>query len=170
MWQRSCERSVLVWFVLGIGHGSLNFLTRICSFWRYLISHYSAKITKVHLYWCMRRCCGNPDRLSAMIMNISKHFQLGLRVHSGCMRVGESVYACVCMCVCICVCLSVSVSGFLCVFACVCVCICGCVCVCVCICAWVCVYLGVSVCVCCNCILCVVNLCIYACIPVCKSG
>eukprot|EP00731_Ephydatia_muelleri_P033259 Em0027g7a len=31
--------------------------------------------TKVHLYWCMRNCGGNPDRLRAMIMNISKHFQ-----------------------------------------------------------------------------------------------
>eukprot|EP00731_Ephydatia_muelleri_P003009 Em0001g3009a len=34
-----------------------------------------ARCTKVHLYWCMRNCGGNPDRLRAMIMNISKHFQ-----------------------------------------------------------------------------------------------
>eukprot|EP00731_Ephydatia_muelleri_P000668 Em0001g668a len=34
-----------------------------------------ARCTKVHLYWCMRNCGGNPDRLHAMIMNISKHFQ-----------------------------------------------------------------------------------------------
>ncbi|KAL5500039.1 hypothetical protein EMCRGX_G011532 [Ephydatia muelleri] len=38
------------------------------------ISGYLA-CTKVHLYWCMRNCGGNPDRLRAMIMNISKHFQ-----------------------------------------------------------------------------------------------
>eukprot|EP00731_Ephydatia_muelleri_P000638 Em0001g638a len=34
-----------------------------------------ARCTKVHLYWCMRNCGGNPVRLRAMIMNISKHFQ-----------------------------------------------------------------------------------------------
>eukprot|EP00731_Ephydatia_muelleri_P029616 Em0021g139a len=34
-----------------------------------------ARTTKVHLYWCMRNCDGDPDRLRAMIMNISKHFQ-----------------------------------------------------------------------------------------------
>eukprot|EP00731_Ephydatia_muelleri_P015779 Em0009g203a len=34
-----------------------------------------ARCTKVHLYWCMRNCGGNPDRLHAMIVNISKHFQ-----------------------------------------------------------------------------------------------
>eukprot|EP00731_Ephydatia_muelleri_P033475 Em0030g32a len=36
-----------------------------------------ARCTKVHLYWCMRNCCGNPDCLRAMIVNISKHFQPG---------------------------------------------------------------------------------------------
>ena len=40
------------------------------------ISLYSARSTKVHLYWCMRNCGGNPNRLRAMIMNISKHFQV----------------------------------------------------------------------------------------------
>ncbi|KAL5483752.1 hypothetical protein EMCRGX_G020164 [Ephydatia muelleri] len=34
-----------------------------------------ARTTNVHLYWCMRNCDGDPDRLRAMIMNISKHFQ-----------------------------------------------------------------------------------------------
>eukprot|EP00731_Ephydatia_muelleri_P016107 Em0009g531a len=34
-----------------------------------------ARCTKVHLYWCMRNCGGNPDCLRAMIVNISKHFQ-----------------------------------------------------------------------------------------------
>ncbi|KAL5493826.1 hypothetical protein EMCRGX_G015058 [Ephydatia muelleri] len=34
-----------------------------------------ARCTKVRLYWCMRNCGGNPDRLRAMIVNISKHFQ-----------------------------------------------------------------------------------------------
>eukprot|EP00731_Ephydatia_muelleri_P033282 Em0027g30a len=36
-----------------------------------------ARCTKVHLYWCMRNCGGNPDCLRAMIVNISKHFQPG---------------------------------------------------------------------------------------------
>eukprot|EP00731_Ephydatia_muelleri_P012127 Em0006g1021a len=36
-----------------------------------------ARCTKVHLYWCMRNCGGNPDCLHAMIVNISKHFQPG---------------------------------------------------------------------------------------------
>eukprot|EP00731_Ephydatia_muelleri_P035942 Em0181g5a len=36
-----------------------------------------ARCTKVHLYWCMRNCGGNPDCLCAMIVNISKHFQPG---------------------------------------------------------------------------------------------
>ena len=53
---------------------------------------YSARSTKVHLYWCMRNCGGNPDRLRAMIMNISKHFQV-----------------CMCTYVCICVCVVLSV-------------------------------------------------------------
>ena len=53
------------------------------------ISGYSARCTKVHLYWCMRNCGGNPVRLSAMIMNISKQFQVCIYIVGGC--------ACVCM-------------------------------------------------------------------------
>ena len=30
-------------------------------------SHHSARCTKVHLYWCMRNCGGNPDHQRAMI-------------------------------------------------------------------------------------------------------
>ena len=54
------------------------------------ISGYSA-CTKVHLYWCMRNCGGNPDRLCAMIMNISKHFQVCIYIVSVC----ACVYVCV---------------------------------------------------------------------------
>eukprot|EP00731_Ephydatia_muelleri_P038050 Em0639g1a len=39
-----------------------------------------ARCTKVHLYWCMRNCGGNPVRLRAMIMNISKHFRVITKV------------------------------------------------------------------------------------------
>eukprot|EP00731_Ephydatia_muelleri_P010067 Em0005g653a len=35
-----------------------------------------ARCIKVHLYWSMRNCGGNPDRLRAIIMNISQHFQV----------------------------------------------------------------------------------------------
>ena len=56
------------------------------------ISGYSARCTKVHLYWCMRNCGGNPDRLRAMIMNISKHFQVCIYIVGGC----ACVYVCVC--------------------------------------------------------------------------
>ena len=56
------------------------------------ISHHSARSTKVHLYWCMKNCGSNPDHLSAMIMNISKHFQ---------------ICVCVCMSMCMFVCVYV---------------------------------------------------------------
>ena len=56
------------------------------------ISGYSARCTKVHLYWCMRNCGGNPVRLRAMIMNISKHFQVCMYIVGGC----ACVYVCVC--------------------------------------------------------------------------
>ena len=59
------------------------------------ISGYSARCTKVHLYWCMRNGGGNPDRLRAMIMNISKYFQVCIYIVGVC--------ACVCDCVCECV-------------------------------------------------------------------
>ena len=55
------------------------------------ISGYSAKCTKVHLYWCMRNCGGNPVRLRAMIMNISKHFQVCIYIVGVC----ACVYVCV---------------------------------------------------------------------------
>ena len=40
----------------------------------------------------MRNCGGNPDRLRAMIMNISKHFQVCMYIVGGC----ACVYVCVC--------------------------------------------------------------------------
>ena len=64
------------------------------------ISDYSARCTKVHLYWCMRNCGGNPVRLRAMIMNISKHFQVCIYIVGVCVCV--YVYVCdvnVCDCV-----------------------------------------------------------------------
>ena len=48
------------------------------------ISGYSARCTKVHLYWCMRNCGGNPDCLRAMIVNISKHFQVCIYIVGVC--------------------------------------------------------------------------------------
>eukprot|EP00731_Ephydatia_muelleri_P035532 Em0133g2a len=57
MWRSSCVISVPVRSVQGIGRGSLNFLIRV---------HQGALVLN---------CGGNPDRLHAMIMNISKHFQ-----------------------------------------------------------------------------------------------
>ena len=48
------------------------------------ISGYSARCTKVHLYWCMRNCGGNPDCLCAMIVNISKHFQVCIYIVGMC--------------------------------------------------------------------------------------
>ena len=44
--------------------------------YKYTVFCHLAKTTKVHLYWCMRNCNGDPDRLCAIIMNISKHFQV----------------------------------------------------------------------------------------------
>ena len=46
--------------------------------WKYkfIVFCHLARTTKVHLYWCMRNCGGDPDRLRAMIMNINKHFQV----------------------------------------------------------------------------------------------
>ena len=46
--------------------------------WKYKFTAFChlARTTNVHLYWCMRNCDGDPDRLRAMIMNISKHFQV----------------------------------------------------------------------------------------------
>ena len=40
----------------------------------------------------MRNCGGNPDRLRAMIMNISKHFQVCIYIVGVC----ACVYVCVC--------------------------------------------------------------------------
>ena len=38
MWQRSCVRSVVAWLVPEMLRGSLNFLTRVCSLWKLLLS------------------------------------------------------------------------------------------------------------------------------------
>ena len=47
----------------------------------------------------MRNCGGNPDRLRAMIMNISKHFQICIYIVGVCVHVCVSVYVNVCDCV-----------------------------------------------------------------------
>ena len=46
--------------------------------WKYKFMAFchSARSIKVHLHWCMRNCDGDPDRLRATIMNMSKHFQV----------------------------------------------------------------------------------------------
>ena len=66
----------------------------------------------MHLYWCMKICGGNPDVLRAVIMNISKHYQ-------------------VCVCVCVCVCALVCVCSCVCVVVCVLSCVCECLYMCV---------------------------------------
>ena len=39
----------------------------------------------MHLYWCIKNCGGgNSDMLRAMIMNISKHYQVRVRVYITC--------------------------------------------------------------------------------------
>ena len=70
-----------IWFVPRIRGGLLNYPTRVCSCLKYLFtinrtSQNSARYAKVHLYWCMRNCGGNPDHLRAMIINNSEHFQV----------------------------------------------------------------------------------------------
>ena len=106
MWRSSCVISVPVRSVQGIERGSLNFLIRVCTLIKNGISGYSTRCTKVHLYWCMRNCGGNPDSLRAMIMNISKHFQVCIYIVGVC--------ACVCVCVCECVwfCVFMCISAF----------------------------------------------------------
>ena len=115
MWQRSYVKSVLVQFVPEIKHGLLNYPTRVHYLRLFLLfTPYFpiARSTKVQLCCCMKNCAGNPDILRAMIMNISKHFQVCVECVCYCIPYDIDIainvdIICVCMCVCVSVCVYV---------------------------------------------------------------
>ena len=161
----------------------LNFPTSICFLWniyyQWNISSFSKKCRSA-LVLVHKDCGGNPDRLRAMIMNISKHC---LHVVVWCVCMCACVCACGCVCVCMCIC--ACVSGCVCVCVSVCMyvecvsldvsvgmCLDGCICVCVCaparVCVCVCVHVCVCVCVCVHVCVCVcVCVCVHVCVCVC---